>query len=202
MEAQKEGADARAAIYTRISSDATLEGLGVARQLKDCRAMAALNGWRVVEEFEDNDISAMGGKTRPAYLRLKALMQAGALDVAVYSSDRLHRNPRELEDWIDLAAATGINIHSASNGHIDLSTPDGRTLARMVTALAAGEVERNRVRLLRKHLELAEAGAWPGQKSYGYTAQAQIIAEEGAVIKQLHELAEFAVNRGRTIQWG
>lgn len=186
MEPQKEGADARAAIYTRISVDASLERLGVARQLKDCRAMAERNGWRVVEEFEDNDISATGGKTRPAYLRLKALMHSGALDVVVvYSSDRLHRNSRELEDWIDLASATGINIHSATNGHIDLSTPDGRTMARVITAFAAGEVEKTKMRILRKHLELAESGAWPGQKCYGYTSEARIILEEAAVIREM-----------------
>lgn len=187
MEPRKEGADARAAIYTRVSKDLTLEGLAVGRQLKDCLALARRKGWRVLDEkFEDNDISAAGGKHRPAYLRLRALMEAGGVDVVVvYSADRLHRNPRELEDWIDLASATGINIHSATNGHIDLSNPDGRTMARVVTAFAAGEVEKTKMRILRKHLELAEAGAWPGQKCYGYTADAQIIPEEAAVIREL-----------------
>lgn len=186
MEADKDGANARAAIYTRISKDLTLEGLGVARQLKDCRALAERKGWRIVEEFEDNDISATNGKSRPAYLRLKTFMETGAVDVVVvYSSDRLHRNSRELEDWIDLASATGINIHSATNGHIDLSNPDGRTMARVVTAFAAGEVEKTKMRLLRKHVELAEAGAWPGQKCYGYTAEAQIIPAEAAVIREM-----------------
>ncbi|MFJ6377423.1 recombinase family protein [Pseudarthrobacter oxydans] len=124
MEAHKEGADARAATYTRISKDLTLEGLGVARQLKDCRALVGRNGWQVVGAFEDNDASAAGGKTRKVDDRLRALMQSGGVDVVVvYSADRLHRNSRELEDWIDLASATGINIHSATNGHIDLSTP-------------------------------------------------------------------------------
>lgn len=53
MEQQIEGADTRAAIYTRISKDLTVEGLGVTRQLKDCRAMAKRNGWQVVSEFPD-----------------------------------------------------------------------------------------------------------------------------------------------------
>lgn len=121
MEPDKDGANARAAIYTRVSKDLTLEGLAVTRQLKDCLALAERKGWRVLDEkFEDNDISAAGGKERPDYLRLKALMEAGGVDVVVvYSADRLHRNPRELEDWIDLASATGINIYSATNGHID-----------------------------------------------------------------------------------
>lgn len=186
MNEHREGALARAAIYTRISKDLQLEGLGVARQLKDCRALAAKHDWEVVEDFEDNDISASGGKARPQYLRLKALMEAGGVDVVVvYSADRLHRNSRELEDWIDLAAATGINIYSATNGSIDLSTPDGQTMARVVTAFAAGEVAKMRMRITRKHLELAESGAWPGQKCYGFTAAGEVIEEEAAVIREM-----------------
>ena len=48
----------RAAIYARISRDVTGEGLGVERQLADCRALASERGWAVAEEYVDNDISA------------------------------------------------------------------------------------------------------------------------------------------------
>lgn len=186
MHNHREGENARAAIYARISKDLALEGLGVARQLKDCRALAEKFGWTVVEEFSDNDVSASGGKSRPAYERLKALMEARAVDVVVvYAADRSHRNSRELEDWIDLAARTGINIHSVTNGTIDLSTPDGVTMARVVTAFASGEVAKNKSRILRKHLELAESGAWFGQKCYGYTAEGKIVEEEAAIIKEM-----------------
>lgn len=186
METDKEGANARAAVYTRISKDLSLEGLGVARQLKDCRALAARKQWQIVEEFEDNDISATGGKTRPDYVRLKALMENGAVDVVVvYAADRLHRNNRELEDWIMLAKTTGINIHSVTSGRIDLSTPDGLTMARVITAFAAGEVAKTTMRLLRKNEELAEAGAWPGRECYGYTADARVVPEEAAVIREM-----------------
>ncbi|WP_285248845.1 recombinase family protein [Pseudarthrobacter sp. efr-133-R2A-89] len=186
MHNHREGENARAAIYTRISKDLALEGLGVARQLKDCRALAEKAGWTVVGEFEDNDISASGGKNRPAYERLKALMESQAVDVVVvYASDRLHRNPRELEDWIDLAARTGINVHSVTSGTIDLSSPDGKTVARVVTAFAAGEVAKTKARIQRKHLELAEAGAWPGRASYGYTADGKIVESEAAVIREM-----------------
>ncbi|WP_324642429.1 recombinase family protein [Pseudarthrobacter sp. LT1] len=182
----REGENARAAIYTRISKDLTLEGLGVARQLKDCRALAEKHGWEVVEEFEDNDISASGGKYRQNYERLKALMEAQGVDVVVvYAADRLHRNPRELEDWIDLAARTGINVHSVMSGTIDLSSPDGKTVARVVTAFAAAEVAKTKARIQRKHLELAEAGAWTGRACYGYTADGKIVEEEAAVIREM-----------------
>ncbi|MFJ6377422.1 hypothetical protein ACIQH9_17100 [Pseudarthrobacter oxydans] len=55
----------------------------------------------------------------------------------------------------------------------------------MITAFAANEVEKIKMRILRKHLELAEAGAWPGRKSYGYTAKAQGIPKEAAVIREM-----------------
>jgi DNA invertase Pin-like site-specific DNA recombinase len=87
MEPEKEGAGARAAIYTGVSKDFTLDRLAVGRQLMDCLALAKGKGWRVLDEkFEDNDISAAGGKHRPAYHRLMALMEAGDVDVVVVYS--------------------------------------------------------------------------------------------------------------------
>jgi site-specific DNA recombinase len=47
-----------AAIYARISSDVDGSGLGVARQLEDCRKLAESLGWPVAEEYVDNDLSA------------------------------------------------------------------------------------------------------------------------------------------------
>src|SRR3954447_6662012 len=43
-----------AAIYARISSDQTGEGLGVQRQLEDCRRLALERGWTVAGEYIDN----------------------------------------------------------------------------------------------------------------------------------------------------
>lgn len=59
-----------AAIYARISRDVTGEALGVERQLQDSRKLAESRGWVMAEEYVDNDISAYGGKSRPAYERM------------------------------------------------------------------------------------------------------------------------------------
>jgi site-specific DNA recombinase len=81
-----------AAIYARISSDQDGRGLGVARQVEDCRKLASERGWVVAEEYVDNDVSAYSGKTRPAYRRMLADLAAGERDaVIVYKLDRLHR---------------------------------------------------------------------------------------------------------------
>ena len=58
------------AVYARISLDAEGTGLGVARQVADCRELAAREGWTIAEEYIDNDISAYSGKKRPAYQRM------------------------------------------------------------------------------------------------------------------------------------
>src|SRR4051812_1421815 len=100
------GADTRAvraAIYLRISLDATGEGLGVERQGEDCRRIAAERGWAVVAEYVDNSISASDRrKDRPGYNRLVDAFAAGAFDALIcWDLDRLTRQPRQLEDWID-----------------------------------------------------------------------------------------------------
>ncbi len=67
-----------AAIYARISQDRTGEGLGVQRQIDDCRLEAARRGWTVAEEYVDDDVSAYSGKQRPAYRRLLEDLRSGA----------------------------------------------------------------------------------------------------------------------------
>lgn len=176
----------RAAIYTRIFKDAAGEGLGVARQLADCLARAKDEGWEVVAQFEDNDLSGGGKVKRPAYLKLREAMQEREIDmVLVYSMDRLHRNMRELVEWIDLSIETGIGILAVSGGRMDLSTPEGRFHAHIYTAFSTAERDKVRQRIQRKHLELAAAGAWPGRRVYGYLADATIVPEEKTIILEM-----------------
>jgi site-specific DNA recombinase len=90
-----------AAVYARISSDQDGTALGVGRQLKDCRKLAADLGWAVAEEYVDNDISAYSGKRRPGYEQMLADIAEGSRDaVIVYHADRLTRRPIELEQFL------------------------------------------------------------------------------------------------------
>ncbi len=83
------------AIYARISQDRDGEGLGVKRQLGDCREDAARRGWTVAEEYVDDDISAYSGKLRPAYERMLSDIEGRRRDaVMVWHMDRLHRPHR------------------------------------------------------------------------------------------------------------
>src|SRR5256885_14272605 len=93
----------RAGVYARISSDREGDGLGVARQIEDCERLAERKGWRIVERYVDDDVSAWSGRRRPEYARSPADLEAGAINgLLVYDLDRLHRPPSELEGVIDL----------------------------------------------------------------------------------------------------
>src|SRR6185437_3880522 len=94
------GGIVRAGLYARISSDREGDGLGVARQLQDCEQLAAAKGWTIAERYVDDDVSAYSGKPRPAYVRMLDDVRTGAIDaVVVYHLDRLHRQPKELEEF-------------------------------------------------------------------------------------------------------
>jgi DNA invertase Pin-like site-specific DNA recombinase len=181
----------RAGIYARISSDRDGDQLGVRRQVADCEARAEREGWEVVERYVDDDVSAYRLRARPAYRRLLVDLRAGDLDaVVVWHVDRLVRQPRELEEFIDLCAEVGVTRLASVYGDIDLSTHDGQLIARILGAMARKESDDKSRRITRKHQELAQAGkvSGGGTRPYGYAADRRTVVEAEAVV--IRELAE------------
>lgn len=153
----------RAVIYVRISQDRTGAGLGVDRQREDCEALAARNGWEVVEAYVDNDVSAYSGKLRKDYRRMLADLDEGrATVVIVWHTDRLTRSIVELEEYIELSDRRGIATHTVQAGTIDLATPSGRMTARILGAVARQESEHKGHRVARARMQKAMAGEWGG----------------------------------------
>ena len=152
-----------AAIYAQISHDPEGDQLGVKRQIADCQVFAAGRGWPVAEVYVHDDRSAYSGKPRPEYRRMLADIADGAIDaVVVWHLDRLHRQPRELEEFFEVCDAAGMRSMASISGDIDLSTHDGRFLARILGAVARKESDDKSRRIARKHLEMAQAGKSTG----------------------------------------
>jgi DNA invertase Pin-like site-specific DNA recombinase len=176
----------RAGIYARISSDREGDNLAISRQLDDCRQLAKAKGWQVVERYVDSDISAYSGKPRPEYARMLEEIAAGVVEaVLVYHADRLHRHPRELEDFIDLCQRHHTELATVT-GDVDLSTHDGQLIARIQGAVARRESDDKSRRLQRKHEELAQAGrlSGGGTRPFGYEANRRTIRPaEAATIR-------------------
>lgn len=179
-----------AAIYTRISDDRAGDAAGVRRQEADCRALAEVRGWTIAAVYVDNDLGAWGTKRRPQYRQMLADIKAGHVDaVIVWHLDRLTRRPVELEEFFEVCDAAGIRDLASCTGDVDLSTNDGRFMARILGAVARKESDDHSRRTRRKHLELAEQGAAVGgSRPFGYDddkvtvrpAEAALIREAAA----------------------
>lgn len=161
-----------AVIYVRISQDRTGNELGVQRQEKDCRELAARLGLNVQHVYVDNDISAYSGKARPAYQAMLGGIRDGSIThVVAWHTDRLHRNTRELLEYIDLSVAQKLPTQTVTSGPLDLSTPNGRAAAITLGAWARAESEHKAERIQGWSQQQAEQGiSHGGRRPYGWRA--------------------------------
>ncbi len=180
------------AIYLRQSLDRDRNELGIDRQRTECRNLAsrrglARGGFAAVTEYVDNDTSASNGH-RPAYTDMLADIEAGTIDAVVtYHLDRLHRQPRELEDFITLADKHSVKLATVT-GEVDLSTDNGRLIARITGAVARNEVERKSARQKIANCQRAEAGKPWVHRVFGYDGNEVIEDEADAIRKACAEL--------------
>ncbi|MCI3224333.1 recombinase family protein [Streptomyces sp. NP-1717] len=158
----------RCYVYARISQDRTGAHLGTDRQIEDCRALADRLTtpeilYEIVQVFEDNDLSAYSGKPRKEYIEMFTGLEDGDASVVLaWHTDRLHRSPVELEDYISLSERRSVLTHTVQAGLIDLSTPHGRMTARILGAVARQESEHKGARVARKRKQKAQAGEFGG----------------------------------------
>jgi DNA invertase Pin-like site-specific DNA recombinase len=176
----------RAAVYLRISEDRTSEQLGVTRQRQDCEQLCSSKGWTPVE-YVDNDMSATNGKPRPAYERMLADIRDGNIGAVVaWDLDRLHRRPIELEYFMALADEKHLALATVS-GDVDLSTAQGRLVARLKGSVAAHEGEHRKARQLRAARQRADSGIPNWSKAFGYLGDThQIDPQTAPLVKQAY----------------
>ncbi len=176
----------RAAVYLRISEDRTGEQLGVTRQRQDCAELCRSKGWAPVE-YLDNDISATNGKPRPAYEKMLADIRDGGIGAVVaWDLDRLHRRPIELEAFMALADEKHLALATVS-GDVDLSTAQGRLVARLKGSVAAHEGEHRKARQLRAARQRADTGTPNWTRAFGYLGDThQPDPVTGPLVKQAY----------------
>lgn len=168
-----------------------MDGLAIERQREDCIIEAGRRGWATDLDrllYVDQSISATDKwAKRPAYDRLLTDFQAGGWDALVcWDLDRLTRQPRQLEDWIDLAEARGLRIVTA-NGEADLGTDAGRLFARVKAAVARSEVERKSARQSRAQAQRASHGRPPkGVRPVGYAIDGERIPHEAETVAAIY----------------
>lgn len=178
----------RAAVYLRISQDPTGEQAGVERQREDTLQLVQHQGGQIHDIYVDNDLSATSDTPRPAYRRLLDDIRAGHIDAVVaWHPDRLYRRLADLEELIDAVDENNILMRTVRAGEIDLSTPTGRMVARIIGATAQAEGEIKADRWKRRWRQDREQGAWArtGTRLFGYTRDGQLIDTEARVARQV-----------------
>jgi DNA invertase Pin-like site-specific DNA recombinase len=173
-------------VYLRISEDRTGEQLGVVRQRQDCEELCRSKGWTPVE-YVDNDTSASNGKRRKDYERMLTDIRDGTIGAVVaWDLDRLHRRPIELESFMALADEKHLALATVS-GDVDLSTAQGRLVARLKGSVAAHEGEHRKARQLRAARQRADQGVPNWSKAFGYLGDTrQLDPRTAPLVKQAY----------------
>lgn len=187
MDAITTGNAIRCVIYLRVSLDATGEQLAITRQREDCMRIAAQRGWEIVAEYVDNSIGAYSKtRVRPGYNSMVQAYEAGEFGALIcWDLDRLTRQPRQLEDWIDRAEDRGLLLVTA-NGEADLSNDNGRLFARIKAGVARAESERKAARQKSALRQRAAAGKPPlGVRLTGYTTAGEIVEDEAVIVREI-----------------
>lgn len=167
-------------IYVRLSRnpDGDLERLDT--QEADCRAVAQRRGWTVGAVHGDNSLSAWKRSVRrPAWeTMLDRLKNRQADGVVVYDTDRLMRQPRDLETLIDFGERDGLLL-AAAHGEYDLSRSDDQFILRIKTASAKKSSDDTSRRIRRRFEYKREQGMTTGgARPFGFPGPDRTAAKD------------------------
>lgn len=192
-----------AILLVRISDDKAGDAAGVGRQEVDGRTLADRLGWNIAEVIVENDTSAYkrrqvrlpDGSTalrtvRPGFRSTIDKLASGERDgLLAYDLDRTARDPRDLEDLIDVVESKSPRIPVESvTGSLRLANDADITMARVLVAVANKSSRDTARRVARKHEQLAAEGkpGGGGFRGYGYSAEGhKVVPEEAAVLREI-----------------
>lgn len=175
-----------AAIYCRISQADDDDQTGVDRQERICREIAERRGLVInpAHVFVDNSRSAWSRKRkRPGWDRLlDDARDRSFRHIIAYHPDRLMRQPRDLEELLQVSDDQAITLHGEANRR-DLSDPDDRFILRIEVAHACRSSDDTSRRLKSAMQDRARDGKpQGGMRRFGYTKDGLTIVEDEAEI--------------------
>lgn len=175
---------------------------GIGRQEEDGRALAERLGWTIARVIPEDDTSAFkrrklklpDGTTalrtlRPGFRAALEGLASGEFDGLIADDlDRVARDPRDLEDLIDVVESRRPRIPVESvTGSLRLNNDADVTMARVMVAVANKSSRDTARRVARKHEELAAEGkrGGGGFRGYGYTITGDPLEEEFKVLNEI-----------------
>ncbi|WP_221464658.1 recombinase family protein [Actinophytocola algeriensis] len=191
--------------YARLSKNPnTGEFEKIETQWADNRRVIERLGGTLGQELDDGLSAWKKNVRRPGWAKLLERVASGASDgIVVWHTDRLFRQPRDLEKLIDLADK-GFVVVSA-HGSRDLADPDDRFILRIEVAHAARSSDDTSRRIKRRFRTFRENGmghiggprrfGWPGRDltwtpGEGETDDDRPMVPDALVARERRALAE------------
>ena len=136
----------RAVLYLRLSASVE-DSTSIARQEADLRALAAREGWEVVDVLVDDGVS--GRKVRPKVAEAFQMLRDGGADVlAVWKLDRLTRQGLgAIGDLGDVLDAVPGSLFVALQDGLRSDQPAWRLIAAVLSEVARSEAESTAARI-------------------------------------------------------
>ncbi|MFJ6604913.1 recombinase family protein [Streptomyces lydicus] len=166
---------------------------GVDRQLEDAEDTRSRLRWgSFAKVYRENDTSAFKKRVRPEFRQLLADLSNGVIDgVIFYDLDRLVRQPRDLEDLIDIVEYVTRPVTGATGGRMNLINDSDRHMARMMCVMALKSSEDTARRVARQHLSAAQNGLAQGRITYGWgrkgERKGQLVPHEADLVVRIFQ---------------
>ncbi len=190
----------RALILARISDARDGDTHGVEGQIADCLALAARLGWRCgpseTHVVVENDTSAFKRKriqlpdgswalrtVRPGFRHALGMLASGEADgLIALDLDRTARDPRDLEDLIDVAESRSPRIPVESvTGSLRLANDADVSMARVMVAIANKSSRDTGRRVAAARRRKAESGQYGGgMRPFGFERDGVTVREAEA----------------------
>jgi DNA invertase Pin-like site-specific DNA recombinase len=183
----------RVAIYARVSTASQT----VENQFQELREVAKRNGWQIVAELSDSGISgAKGRDQRPAFDQLLKRATRREFDlIMVWAIDRLGRSIQHLVGFMNDILAMDVDLYVHQQA-IDTTTPSGRMIFSIFSALGEYERELIRERIMAGQKRARAQGVKIGRPSKLNDAartSVKLLRESGMGIKEISKRLEIGV---------
>ena len=183
----------RVALYARVStSNQTVEN-----QLAELREIAHRQGWTIVAELSDEGISGSKGRDkRPAFDQLSKRATRREFDlIMVWAIDRLGRSIQHLVGFMNELQSLRVDLYVHQQA-IDTTTPSGRMVFGIFSALGEYERELIRERILAGQKRARSQGIKIGRPSKlndAVKTSVRLLRGNGMGIKQIAKTLEIGI---------
>jgi len=183
----------RVALYARVStSHQTVEN-----QLAELREIAHRQGWSIVAELSDEGISGSKGRDkRPAFDQLLKRATRREFDlIMVWAIDRLGRSIQHLVGFMNELQSLRVDLYVHQQA-IDTTTPSGRMVFGIFSALGEYERELIRERILAGQKRARSQGikiGRPSKLNNAVKTSVRLLRGNGMGIKQIAKTLEIGI---------